>query len=418
MMSSVRSACGGIGGRPEAAKSFRSLLACLCSRNAIQRRRAVEELAAAGAPPTVLFPLLHDRVPEVRLAVIDGLERIGGDEKREVTQHLLSAIDDRDPRVGAKAIHALIVHRAEEARKEVLAVLDDWHAAAAARPWSRHPFGICKAAVAYVAELGPAEAAKEHLMPLLGLPWPEIRGAAAWAIGRLRYRPAVPLLIGALERRVTQPWRTDAEAEEARTYIRALWLLGASEAEPALIHAAREAVGLRSRAVEALVELGPKEAAPVLVDLLADPGKQLHEQLLRLMVKAEYRPAVPIIRGMLSDRRLEWRRGALRSLAAFGDEDSAEAILAVCREDTNPFLRADAVRVFSRLVGEAAAAALEVLANDTNAKVCRVAAEELARLKTVPLAASCRSAADGSAPQSWSHHPEPPAITVRIEICQ
>lgn len=86
-------------------------------------------------------------------------------------------------------------------------------------------------------------------------------------------------MIEALECRANQPTRSDAEAEEARTYIDALRTLGAREAVPTLIRIAREAIGLRSTAVRALNDLDPVQAAADLVDLLQDPGDRLLTQV-------------------------------------------------------------------------------------------------------------------------------------------
>ena len=87
---------------------------------------------------------------------------------------------------------------------------------------------------------------------------PPVRACATWGIARLRYRPAAPALIEALERCVVLPRRSEAEAQEARNYIQVLRRLGAQEAITILIRTAREAVGLRSTAVQALVEPRPR----------------------------------------------------------------------------------------------------------------------------------------------------------------
>ena len=112
---------------------------------------------------------------------------------------------------------------------EIIGVLDDWCSAAAARPSAFHPFCIVKASVGFLVDLGPPEAAARHFVPLLDLPWAEIRACAAWGIAPCGMPPAAPeALIRVLEGLVRLPTRSDAEAEEARGYIR---LLGHSEPE-------------------------------------------------------------------------------------------------------------------------------------------------------------------------------------------
>jgi HEAT repeat protein len=302
---------------------------------------------------------------------------------------LLSAIDDPDGRVSASAIHALKVHRFEQARPEIIACLDDWCSAAAARPAAFHPFSIAKAAVGYLTALGPPEVA-QHFLPLLKLPWAPVRACAAWGIGCLKYAPAAPALIEVLEGLVRLPSRSDAEAEEARSYIRLLGRLGAGEAVPLLIRIAHEAVGLRSTAVEALTELAPEQAAPALVGMLDDPGDRLRGQLLSLMTKAGHSDALPKIRTMLEDPRVRLRRSALQAVAALRDLDAVDQVHVLCLSDPNPFVRPEAVTTLVALLGAAATPTLELLTDDTNPVVRRVATDELARLRSETQPAQAR----------------------------
>src|SRR5262249_36166078 len=160
--------------------------------------------------------------------------------------------------------------------------------------------------------MGPPLAA-EHLLPLLGIRWPHIRSAAARAIGHLGFTPAVPGLLAALRAKLERTARTVAEDNEARTYIRVLAALDAHDAVQVLIGIAQNCVGLRSTAVQALTQLDPLAAAPRLVPMLADPGERLRLALLKLMIKADHCPALPAIRTLLEDRRVEIRSAALRA---------------------------------------------------------------------------------------------------------
>jgi len=374
-----------VGGNHPAANPFRRLLASLRAASPWwERKRAVEELSAAGVDPGLLFRLLPDeRSLAVRLAIIQAAQRATGAQIAEVTNALLGEIDYPDARVAAAAIRALGVLRADAARAEVINVLDDWCAAAVARPSAYHPFCIVKAAVGFLAKLGPPEVAS-HFVPLLAMRWPPVRACATWGIARFQYRPAAPFLIEALERCIVLPRRSEAEAWEARNYIQVLRRLGAQEAIPILIRTAREAVGLRSNAVQALNELGPEQAAPALVGLLADPGERLRRQLLRLMVKAGCRDASPSIRDLLHADRHNIRLAALRALARLQDPQAADEVRALCLTDPNPFVRPEAVRVLSSLLGIDAVPTLVTLVDDTNAMVRAAAAVELARLGAAP----------------------------------
>ncbi len=181
-----------------------------------ERKRAVEELSAAGVDLGLLFRLLPDeRSLGVRLAIIQAAERATGAQIAEVTNALLGEIDYPDAGVAAAAICALGVLRPEAARAEVIDVLDDWCAAAVVRPKAYHPFCIVKAAVGCLEPW--AARSGEPLRPPARDAWPPVRACATWGIARLRYRPAAPALIEALERCVVLPRRSEAEAQERGT---------------------------------------------------------------------------------------------------------------------------------------------------------------------------------------------------------
>jgi HEAT repeat protein len=358
----------------------RRALTRLHSRHWRDREEALKRLAEAGARAELIAPSLRDRFPEVRIAAIVALGRTTEGELTVVTHHLLSAIDDPDARVVAEAIRTLTFLRVEQARPEIIAVLDGWCRAAAARPADRHPFCVARAAVAFLAELGPPEAA-EHFLPLLGLPWREIRGLGRWGIGCLRYTPAAPALIGAVERLAGLESRSHADAEEARSSIRVLRRLQAHEAVPVLLRVAREAVGLRSAAVEALTRIDPERAAAELVDMLADPGARLRRALLRLMAKGAPAATLPRIRPMLADSRHLVRSAALKVVARLKDLGSTEEVRRLCAGDPSPDVRSVAVEALVTILGEGAIPMLESLAEDTNANIQKSARRHLERLR-------------------------------------
>jgi HEAT repeat protein len=353
----------------------------LRSRHRRDRAEALQRLADAGAPAELVVPSLRDSSPEVRLAAITALRRSTADQLAFVTHHLLSAIDDRDARVVGAAIHALKVLRVEEARPEIIVVLDDWCRAAEARPGETHPFCIAKAAVGFLAELGPSEAA-EHLLPLLRLPWPEIRRLGIWGIVSLRFTPPASHLIEALDRVSRREGRSGADYEELRSWIRLIVALRAVETVPTLLRIAREAVGFRSIAVEALAALAPERAAAELVHMLDDPAHRLRCNLLSLMVRAGHVEALPRIRAMLDEDGHEIRRAAISALVGLNDLGAAERIRSLCFTDPHPFVRPQAVDSLVALVGKGAIPTLEGLANDTNARVRERAGRHLERLRS------------------------------------
>ena len=106
-----------------------------------------------------------------------------------------------------------------------------------------------------------------------------------------------------------------------------------------------------------------------MVGLLADPGERLRRQLLRLMVKAGCRDASPSIRDLLHADRHNIRLAALRALARLQDPQAADEVRALCLTDPNPFVRPEAVKVLSSLLGIDAVPTLVTLVDDTNAMV-------------------------------------------------
>jgi HEAT repeat protein len=378
------------------------------------RVEALGRLAEAGAPAELIARSFQDRFPEVRLAAIAALERATESELPIVTNHLLSAFDDPDPRVVGAAIYALKVRRVEQARQEIIAVLDDWCLAAAARPGEHHPFCIAKAAVGYLAELGPSEVA-EHFLPLLnlhGLLWWKIRSLARWGIRCLRCMPAIPALIEAVERLAGQESRSEADTAEARSCILLLGELRARAAVPILLRVAREAVKLRSNAVEALTEIDPTRAAEDLIDMLADPGSRLRHMLLVLMSKAASPTMLPRIRPMLADGSYAVRSAALQVLARLEDLESADEVRRLCISDPSPDVRSVAVEACVTILREGAIPTLEALANDTNASIRQRARKHLERLRSgatelTPMGGQDLSPGDDRQQRGEESFPEP-----------
>jgi HEAT repeat protein len=360
----------------------RHALLRLRSWHVIDRARAVRRLAELGVGWRVLLPMLSDPSPAVRVATVEALS-IAGEAVPEVVDGLLCAIDDADDRVCAAAIRSLGDLKAEKACDQVLACLGDWQDACRKSP--RHPPRPCiaKAALDYLVRLG-TPAVAEHLLPLLEVHWPHLRVAAARAIGQLHYAAAVPHLVRRLESIMGLAVRREADDNEARAYIHVLSRLGdaARDASTALIRTARNAVGLRSTAVEALAAICPREAAPQLVPLLADPGERLRDRLLRLMVKAGHRDASPAVRALLLDRQHGVRAAALRTLAKIGATDAVDQIRDMIDTEGNPFVRAEAVTALMALLGpNAALTDLRRLLDDPNPLVRRAAVDGMSRLR-------------------------------------
>src|SRR5262249_5540407 len=135
-----------------------------------------------------------------------------------------------------------------------------------------------------------------------------------------------------------------------------------------------DAVGLRSTAVEAIVELGRNDTAPLIAGLLRDPGRRLCEHSIRLMVEARHVEALPLIRERLSHPTVRVRQAALEAVVRLQDAAAVEQVRWMCRHDPSPVVQPRAIWALAALAGKDAAADLEALASEGPTGPVRAAA--------------------------------------------
>lgn len=342
------------------------------SRNPHIRSRAVQRLGELSTGRKLILEAIKDNNPYVRSSAAEALGRIAGPQDDEVLEALLSAIDDPNDHVTAGSIKSLGLIGMVEAIDQVLPCLAD-----------KNP-NIVQAAVLAVARLAGPQAALqtgEMLLPFLDSPPVPVRLAAVRAMGILEYQPAAGPILAALQAHLDHPETIDLKL--ARIYIAALTRLRTSQVIPVLVQVARSIVGLRTIAVEALIELQAAEAAPLLAPLLADPSLKLRRHLVELMVKADYRAALPAIRGLLKDDAITMREAALSAIVAWQDREASETIRRMAFHDSNPFLRPQAVTALVSLLGADSLPNLQALAMDVNPQVRRAVLAGLAVLTPV-----------------------------------
>ncbi len=332
----------------------------------------------AELAPTVaeVLPLLHDRDPFVRSGAARQMRNALGDEVPVALDALLSAIDDANDHVVEAALGSLGVLRAESARADIRACLDD--------PNPR----VAHAAVFALGRIGPPEEG-QHLVRFLSSDKHHLQVTALNALTQMHYVPAIPAIVQMLQEchgaaRVT---RTDFELP--RRIISALVQLKATEAVPLLIRLAQTEVGVRGMAVQALIDLRAEAAAPALLPLLSKLHDSQNEErlvhgLIYLMTAVDYRFAQPEVRRFLRHRLGGVRCSALKAIARWQDLEAAEQVRALCHHDSSAFVRPCAVACLTRLVGEAALPDLEVLADDANTLVRNAVADALGRLAPLP----------------------------------
>src|SRR5262249_55678745 len=158
------------------------------------------------------------------------------------------------------------------------------------------------------------------------------------ALAGLNYPAAVPPMLELLESACGMRGKQRPQLQLASKLISALGAMGATEAVPLLIRVAREEVGLRGLAVQALIDLKAEEAAPALVPLLEQLRDSSHEErlccrLLFLMTSSNYRFAMPTVRGFLGHRQPGVRCAALKAVAGWGDRDALGEVRRVAFED-------------------------------------------------------------------------------------
>jgi len=349
----------------------------LTSKNPRLRVEAAKRLGELHAGVEELIQALNDSNSMVRAAAAQALGSSAMDSEmaiyQEAVNSLMAAIDDANDFVCSATIQSLGKLRAEESRDQITACLED-----------PNPH-VVEAAILALARLGPPEVAG-RLAGFLESDNEWLQAAAIRAVGILEYAPAGPQLVAILEEGLGQlPGnRLDFLLSQAIQSIARLRVL---EAVPVLVQVARQEVGLRTKAAQALIELNAVEAAPLLIDMLADPGNSLRFTLLKMMVKAEYLPALPTIRSLLEDPNSQIRQAALDAVVVFGDRASVKRVRQICFADGNPFIRVRAVNGLVILVRHEALGDLYKLAGDSNTYIRQAVAQNLGLLEPFPVEA-------------------------------
>jgi HEAT repeat protein len=167
---------------------------------------------------------------------------------------------------------------------------------------------------------------------------------------------------------------------EARALLSAITRIQGADAIPLLVEIASGDVSMRTYAVKALMELDVQQVAPFVAHLLADRGASLVSEVLRLVEKADFRSALPLIRPLLRNPDGTVRHHALRILLKWEDSDSADAIFNLARQESSSVLRSLAVEGLAKLPCDKTEEWLTSLLGDLNVQVRKAAANALASL--------------------------------------
>ncbi len=356
--------------QPERVDEISRCLEELHSTNPFTRSNAAHRLGDlhAGAED-LIRALKEDPNSYVRSASAEALGHLTGEASPEILDELLAAIDDNNDYVCSAVINSLGLLHALGAVEQIKACLGD-----------SNPM-IVQAAILALARIAPAGFAAE-LEPFLSSPHYVIHLAAVRAAGYLECAPAGPLIQGYLEQHLAS--NTPRDLKLLKLYIEVLARLKVKPAIPLLIEIARHEIGLRSTAVEALIELNAEEAAPVLALQLTDPSNRLRRNLIEMMLQANYRPALPLIRSLLHDTSISIRESALAAVSKWNDSASVDVVRWMAYSDPNPFVRPQAVTALVTISGIEALPDLMALAGDVNGHVRRAVVYNLRRLHPLP----------------------------------
>jgi HEAT repeat protein len=140
---------------------------------------------------------------------------------------------------------------------------------------------------------------------------------------------------------------------------------------------AQKDIGLRGLAIEALIAIGADVDAELLTGLLADPSVYLRRRLILLIIQQNYRRALPQLRPLLRDANISIRGAAIQAVTQMQDHESLGQIRWMAAQDSNPFIRIQAVEAVAKLMGREAASHLLALTNDSNFQVRRAAIRHL-----------------------------------------
>ncbi|MBN1426647.1 HEAT repeat domain-containing protein [Candidatus Fermentibacteria bacterium] len=200
---------------------------------------------------------------------------------------------------------------------ELLALSTDPPALRALVPLLRDPLCPLRAqAVKAIESLGGTETA--DLLAALRDSCEAVRVAAAGAVGRLRMRPAVPLLLKLLE----------SDAVKARVAaIDALGHLGGPAADSALVAALRDQdSGTLTHVLEALMAAKTPVPPEALSPFLGSADRSIRSKATLVLNNSKGNGALSALERMLQDRRPAVAQAAARALGIRGGDDAVDLL--------------------------------------------------------------------------------------------
>lgn len=212
---------------------------------------------------------------------------------------------------------------------------------------------------------------------------PEVRQAAADALGRIGDPLAIPALVAALD---------DPEAE-----VRASALDALSQFEHGVPAAPIRGLlssgdpELRARAASILGDLRDRSSAGTIGQLVRDPDLDVRREALHALAQIRDPGSVPAVSAALQDRDADVRRHAVEAMNELGGTISGETLAALL-QDASADVRQEAVRHTSERRVVSMVPQLIRLLDDRSPEVREEAAEALTELRTTESHAALRRA--------------------------
>jgi HEAT repeat protein len=238
-------------------------------RTSLRRAMSAELLGSAGAIEGIPFVtrLLEDRNPQVRLAAVRALGRIGTSESASA---LITQLDRKDSGIAPQPVTMALLRMGMDAAGPLRGALDA----------NRTSVRTMAAEALGVLEVFPARSALERM--LRTDPELSVRVGAAHALGRLGMPGSVDVLVQAL--------KTEHGIDVLAAVCTSLGLIAGPQAVPALAWATgHEAPPVRVAAAQALIRI-PNEGLERLRAIAEDPlgGDAAREVLARhVVIEAE-----------------------------------------------------------------------------------------------------------------------------------
>jgi len=346
-----------------------ALFEMLRSTNPFSRIEAIKKLGQMKIGIDEIAASLVDKDGRVRIAAAEALGTLNSEDiTTEHKNYLLAAIEDPNDKVCSATIISIGKLGIEEARERLIPLLDDKNAY------------IVTSTITTLARLGPKELGK-LILPFLERKNFHIQFTTVKALGILNYEEASSILFEKLQNLLNP--ELNVRAELIGKYVETLGIFKYLPAIPLLTDIAQKNVGVRSRAINALIEMNAEEAVPILIPMLADPGLKIRDSLIRLMVKTNFSATNILLRPLLYDRNTDIKALAITVLANNKDPRSLKTIRQIIKNDGSSRIRSIALNALGESLGMDAIGDLIEFAKDPNTDVRKAVVNNLGKFKNL-----------------------------------